>query len=141
MVNPDFEIRPSILVGDSSDIFLQRTQTILRNEGVNPTVSMEFSAERAGVFCGIREVRVLLTKVLPETGSEVWALEEGEELANDSPGRRLRFGGAPMSTFGVRADIFQGGAECPLIAKSGHWHHTELGSFPYKPPVAITSSF
>ena len=56
--------------------------TEIENESSgNPTVSMEFSAERAGVFCGIREVLALLAKVLPETGSEVWALGEGEELA------------------------------------------------------------
>jgi nicotinate phosphoribosyltransferase len=113
MVNPDFEIRPSILVGDSSDIVLQRTQTILRNEGVNPTVSMEFSAERAGVFCGIREVRVLLTKVLPETGSEVWALEEGEELAQGEVALRIR---APYGAFGLYETTI-----CGILSSSSGW--------------------
>ncbi len=27
-----------------------------------------------------------------------------------------------MSAFGGKADVIQGVAECPLIAKSGHWH-------------------
>ena len=46
MVNHQFEIRPSILVGDTADVYLQRTLTILRNEGVNPTVTMEFYPQR-----------------------------------------------------------------------------------------------
>ena len=29
MVNPEFEIRPSVLVGDTADISLQRTLTVL----------------------------------------------------------------------------------------------------------------
>ena len=36
------EIRHSVLVGDTSDVYLQRTLTILRNENINPTVVMEF---------------------------------------------------------------------------------------------------
>ena len=115
MVNPEFEIRPSILVGDSSDIFLQRTQTILRNEGVNPTVSMEFSPEREGVFCGIREVRALLHKVLPETGSEVWALEEGEAMAKGEVALRIR---APYGAFGLYETTI-----CGILSSSSGWSH------------------
>ena len=33
MVTPEFDIRPSVLVGDTSDIYLQRALTVLRNEG------------------------------------------------------------------------------------------------------------
>ena len=36
MTTPEFEIRPTILVGDSADISYQRTLTVLRNESVNP---------------------------------------------------------------------------------------------------------
>ncbi len=113
MVNPDFEVRPSILVGDASDIYLQRTQTILRNEGINPTVSMEFSAERAGVFCGIKEVLALLAKVLPETGSEVWALDEGEELAKGEVALRIR---APYGAFGLYEPTI-----CGILSSSSGW--------------------
>ena len=98
MVIPDFDIRPSILVGDASDVALQRTLTILRNEGVNPTVAMEFYPRRQGVFCGIKEVRVLLTKVLPEAGSEVWALDEGEGVGASEVALRIK---APYSSFGL----------------------------------------
>ena len=71
MVGPEFEIRRPVLVGDTADVFLQRTQTILRNESINPTVTMEFSPTRGGVLCGILEVRNLLTRILPETGERV----------------------------------------------------------------------
>ena len=37
-----------------------------------------------------------------------------------------------MSAFGGRADIIQGVAECPLIARSGHLPCTENRSFPYR---------
>ena len=40
MVNTPFDIRPSVLVGDTADVYLQRTLTILRNESINPTVTM-----------------------------------------------------------------------------------------------------
>ena len=38
MVNTNFEIRPSILVGDTADVYLQRTLTILRNEGIRTLI-------------------------------------------------------------------------------------------------------
>ena len=98
MVNPEFDIRPSVLVGDTADIYLQRTLTILRNEGINPVVSMEFFPERRGMFCGVKEVRALLSKVLPETGSEVWALEEGETMEEREVALRIK---APYSSFGL----------------------------------------
>ena len=98
MVTPDFDIRPSTLVGDTADVYLQRTLTILRNEGVNPTVAMEFHAQRNGRFCGIKEVLALLAKVLPETGSEVWAMEEGEAVDVKEVALRIK---APYSSFGL----------------------------------------
>ena len=70
MVNSEFEIRPSILVGDTADVYSQRTLTILRNEGINPMVTIEFFAQKEGVFCGVKEARALLTKVLPESGND-----------------------------------------------------------------------
>ena len=73
----DFEIGRSVLTGYTADNELHRALTILRNEGGNPEVVVEFTAERDGVFCGISEVKTLLNRVLPETGREVWALEEG----------------------------------------------------------------
>ncbi len=98
MVNADFEIRRSVLVGETADVYLQRTLTILRNEGRNPVVSLEFSPQRAGIFCGIAEVRGLLTRVLPESGSEVWALEEGEPVDANEVALRVK---APYGSIGL----------------------------------------
>ena len=75
MAEPSFDIRPSVLVGDTADISLHRSLTVLRNEGINPVVSVEFSATKSGVFCGIREVKTLLAKILPQGNREVWALD------------------------------------------------------------------
>ena len=113
MVNTPFDIRPSILVGDTADVYLQRTLTVLRNESINPTVTMEFFSRSDGVFCGIREVRALLAKVLPETGSEVWALEEGEVLEAKEVALRIK---APYSSFGLYETTI-----CGVLASCTGW--------------------
>ena len=83
MVIPEFEIRPSVLVGDTADVSLQRTLTVLRNEGLNPTVTVEYFANNPGVFSGIKEIKLLLAKILPEVGVEVWAIDEGEKMVKN----------------------------------------------------------
>jgi len=113
MVNSEFEIRPSTLVGDTADVYLQRTLTVLRNEGVNPTATMEFRPQRDGVFCGIREVRALLSKVLPESGSEVWALDEGEPVEAREVALRIK---APYGSFGLYETTI-----CGILASCGGW--------------------
>lgn len=105
MVNADFDIRRSILVGETAEVHLQRTLAILRNEGVNPTVALEFSPQYSGVFCGIKEVRGLLARVLPESGSEVWALEEGEPISAGEVVLRVK---APYSSFGLYETAISG---------------------------------
>jgi len=94
----DFEIGRSVLTGYTADNELHRALTILRNEGVNPEVVVEFTAERDGVFCGITEVKTLLDRVLPETGREVWALDEGVSVAGGEVALRIR---APYASFGL----------------------------------------
>lgn len=94
----DFEIARSVLTGYTADNELHRALTILRNEGINPEVVVEFTAERAGIFCGISEVKTLLGRVLPETGREVWALDEGVSLVDGEVALRIR---APYASFGL----------------------------------------
>ena len=113
MANAEFDIRRPILVGDTADVFLQRTLTILRNEGVNPVVSMEFSPERDGIFCGMPEVRALLERVLPEAGAEVWALEEGEEVQAKEVALRVK---APYASLGLYET-----AICGILGSSTGW--------------------
>jgi nicotinate phosphoribosyltransferase len=99
MITPgDFEIGRSVLTGYTADNELHRALTILRNEGVNPEVVVEVTAERDGVFCGITEVKTLLDRVLPETGREVWALDEGVTLTGGEVALRIR---APYASFGL----------------------------------------
>ena len=105
MVNADFEIPRSVLVGETADVYLQRGLTILRNEGVNPVVAIEFSPQRAGVLCGIAEVRGLLSRVLPDSGSEVWALEEGESVAAGEVALRVK---APYGSIGLYETAISG---------------------------------
>ena len=113
MVNPEFEIRRPVLVGDTADVYLQRTLTILRNEGINPVVTIEFAPERGGVFCGLAEVRTLLTRILPETGSEAWALEEGETVDAKEVALRVR---APYGSLGLYETAIGG-----ILASSTGW--------------------
>lgn len=93
------------MVGDTADVYLQRTLTILRNESINPVVAMEFSPERSGLLCGITEARALLARVLPETGSEVWALEEGELIEASEVVLRVK---APYGSFGLYETAISG---------------------------------
>ncbi len=94
----DFEIGRSVLTGYTADNELHRALTILRNEGINPEVVVEFTAERDGIFCGITEVKTLLDRVLPETGREVWSLDEGVSVAGGEVALRIR---APYASFGL----------------------------------------
>ncbi|MCH8229086.1 MAG: methyltransferase [Chloroflexi bacterium] len=94
----DFEIARSVLTGYTADNELHRALTILRNEGINPEVVVEFTAEREGIFCGITEVKTLLGRVLPETGREVWALDEGVGVVGGEVALRIR---APYASFGL----------------------------------------
>ena len=105
MVNPEFDIRRPILVGDTADVHLQRTLHILRSEGINPIVTIEFAPTRGGLFCGISEVRVLLERILPQAGIEVWSLEEGTEVEAREVALRIK---APYGAIGLYETAISG---------------------------------
>ena len=113
MVNSEFEIKRSVLVGDTTDVYLQRTLTILRNENINPVVTIEFSSGAEGIICGLNEVKALLGRVLPETGSEVWALEEGESVDVNEVALRVK---TPYSSIGLYETVI-----CGILASSSGW--------------------
>ena len=113
MTTPEFDVLPSVLVGDRSDVQSQRTQTILRNENVSPDVILEFMPVRDGVLSGISEVRALLGKVLPETGVEVWALSDGRSLTAGEVALRIN---APYSVIGLYEMTI-----CGILASSSGW--------------------
>ena len=113
MTTSNFELAPSLLVGDRADVQSQRTQTILRTENVSPTVTLEFSPVRDGVLCGIAEVRALLGRVLPETGVEVWALSEGRAMVVGEVALRIK---AAYTVIGLYEKTI-----CGMLASSSGW--------------------
>ena len=113
MVSPEFDIKRPVLVGDTADVYLQRTLTILRNEGINPVVSIEFNSIEDGIFCGIAEVKDLLNQVLPNVGSEVWSLEESSRVNKGEVALRIK---APYGAIGMYET-----AICGILASSTGW--------------------
>ena len=101
------------MVGDTAEVSFHRGMTILRNEGINPVVTMEFTSTEGGVFCGIREVKALLGKVLPESNREVWALEEGSTVSPGEVALRIT---APYGSFGLYET-----ALCGTLSHSTGW--------------------
>ena len=98
MTTNESEIARPVLVGDTADIYLHRTLTILRLESINPDVVMEFSPGQDCRFAGIGDVNQLLSRVLPETGREVWSLPEGSAVEAGEVCLRIR---APYASFGL----------------------------------------
>jgi nicotinate phosphoribosyltransferase len=93
-----FEPSAAVLSGETADVYFARTVEILRQEGLNPVATMEVFPSRAGVFCGIEEVRALLSRVLPENKREVWALAEGETMKEREVVLRIT---APYQSYGL----------------------------------------
>jgi nicotinate phosphoribosyltransferase len=106
-----FEPHPSVLSGETADIYFQRTMTVLRGEGLNPVVTMEVFSNRDGILCGMREVLDLLRRVLPQ--GEVWALEEGDNFVEKEVVLRIT---APYQSFGLYETAIGG-----ILAHSSGW--------------------
>ena len=113
MSEDEFSVRPSVLVGETADTGLYRGVTILRNERINPTAVVEFVSNREGVVCGVREVKSLLLKILPEANREVWALDDGLQMSNGEVVLRVK---APYSSFGLYET-----ALCGILAQCSGW--------------------
>jgi len=100
-----FEPSEAVLSGETADIYFARTVEILRHEGLNPVATMEVFSSRAGVFCGIEEVKALLSRVLPEANREVWALAEGETMTEKEVVLRIT---APYQSYGLYETAIDG---------------------------------
>ncbi len=98
MKKPEFIPTEAVLSGDTADIYFTHTVKILRREGLNPVATMEVFSSRAGLVCGIEEVKVLLDRVLPEGNREVWAREEGGEMGRKEVVLRIT---APYQSYGL----------------------------------------
>jgi len=110
---PKFEPTEAVLSGETADIYFARTIGILRHEALNPVATMEVFSSRAGILCGMEEVKALLAKVLPEGNREVWALAEGEAMDRKEVVLRIT---APYQSYGLYET-----AICGIFAHCSGW--------------------
>ena len=102
---PKFEPGEAVLSGETTDIYFAHTIDILRHEALNPVATLEFFCSRAGILCGMEEVKALLNKVLPEDNREVWALAEGEAMDRKEVVLRIT---APYQSYGLYETAIDG---------------------------------
>ncbi len=102
---PKFEPAEAVLSGETADIYFAHTIDILRHEALNPVATMEVFSSRAGIFCGIEEVKALLAQVLPGDNREVWALAEGEAMDSKEVVLRIT---APYQSYGLYETAIDG---------------------------------
>jgi nicotinate phosphoribosyltransferase len=109
------EFKPSkeVLSGDTADIYFIRTIEILKKEGLNPMVTMELFSSRAGILCGIEEVKALLSRALSNVKGEIWALGEGEAMDRKEVVLRIT---APYQSYGLYET-----AICGILAHCSGW--------------------
>ncbi|OGO00687.1 MAG: nicotinate phosphoribosyltransferase [Chloroflexi bacterium RBG_13_52_12] len=112
---PKSKFKPSaeVLSGDTADVYFRRTIEILKKEGINPVATMEVFGRRAGILCGIEEVKALLSEVLPEITREVWALGEGEAISAKEVVLRIT---APYQSYGLYETAIVG-----MLAHGSGW--------------------
>ncbi len=113
MQEPVLDLPDSILAGDTADIYFVRAVEILKKEGINPVATMEVFASRSGILCGIKEVKLLLERILPETSREVWALSEGESFQKREVVLRIT---APYQSYGIYETVYLG-----ILANCSGW--------------------
>jgi nicotinate phosphoribosyltransferase len=99
------EIPDSWLNGETADIYFPRTVEILKKEGINPVATMEVFPRRAGIMCGIEEVKALLADVLPGDNCEAWALSQGEPFEKNEVVLRIK---APYQSYGTYETVYLG---------------------------------
>ena len=109
---PEFEIHPSILSGETADIYFVRTLEVLKKAGLNPVATMEVFPTRGGVLCGMEEVKALLQKVLPPK-AEVWGLGEGERMERKEVVLRIK---APYQSYAIYETAYLG-----ILAHCSGW--------------------
>ena len=113
MKKPEFEPSEAVLSGETADVYFARTIDILRREGIDPVATMEVFTSRAGVLCGMEEVKALLAKVLPAANREVWALADGETMERKEVVLRIT---APYQSYGLYET-----AICGILAHGSGW--------------------
>src|SRR5438874_1860175 len=84
-----FTVLSEVLTGDTADVYFRRTQEILVHEGIDPTVTMEFFASRAGVLAGVREALEFLKAAVRDVPLRVEAMDEGAPIGTKQVALRL----------------------------------------------------
>ncbi len=110
---PKFEPSEAVLSGETADIYFARTVDILRHEALNPVATLEVFSSRAGVLCGMEEVKALLSRILPKDNCEVWALAEGEAMKEKEVVLRIT---APYQSYGLYETAIDG-----MLAQCSGW--------------------
>jgi nicotinate phosphoribosyltransferase len=113
MKKPKFEPIEAVLSGETADIYFAYTIELLRKEGLNPVATMEVFPSRAGILCGIEEVKALLSSVLPEDNREVWSLNEGDPMEAKEVVLRIK---APYQSYGLYETAIDG-----ILAHCSGW--------------------
>ncbi len=113
MQAPKFKPTEAVLSGETADIYFAHTIEILRKEGLNPVATMEVFPSRAGILCGMEEVKALLARVLPEGNREVWALDEGDAMEAKEVVLRIT---APYLSYGLYETAIDG-----ILAHCSGW--------------------
>jgi len=108
-----FEPSEAVLSGETADVYFAHTVDILGKEKLNPVATMQVFSSRAGILCGIEEVKALLARVLPEDNREVWALGEGEAIDRKEVVLRIT---APYQSYGLYET-----AICGILAHCSGW--------------------
>ncbi|MFH1662782.1 MAG: nicotinate phosphoribosyltransferase [Chloroflexota bacterium] len=109
----EFEPSREVLSGDTADIYFARTIEILKKERLNPVATMEVFSSRAGILCGIEEVKSLLSRALSNVKGEIWALGEGEAIDIKEVVLRIT---APYQSYGLYET-----AICGILANCSGW--------------------
>lgn len=102
---PEFITSEAVLKGETADIYFDHTLSILRKENINQVAVMEFFPGRAGILCGMEEVKALLQKVLSGVECEVWALQEGDAMDAKEVVLRIK---APYQDYGLYETAIDG---------------------------------
>jgi len=110
---PKFEPTDAALSGETADIYFAHTLEILRQESLNPVATMEVFASRAGILCGIEEVKALLARVIPEGTGEIWALDDGDAMSEKEVVLRVT---APYQSYGLYETAIAG-----MLAHGSGW--------------------
>jgi nicotinate phosphoribosyltransferase len=113
MPKPNFKPSPEVLSGDPADIYFVRSVEILKKENINPVATMEVFGSRAGILCGMEEVKALLAEVLPVDNREVWALAEGDPIEVKEVVLRIT---APYQSYGIYETAIVG-----ILAHGSGW--------------------